>query len=193
MSSFDGATNYNSVHRQSIIVHKYRYPSYLMRVAPPRVYSSDDLRNMLVPKTYGVRKVSSVVMNQNHGHRHISVMTKTSSVEFKEIESTKQNVCGVETTSSNAIDVHRKDADVEVVRKIVDDLSLDQQDLNYETDYEKNTNEALFGENQCCISSTTSYDQISENSFAIPKIEVIDETKQNNNNHRNVNISMDNR
>lgn len=38
-----------------------------MKVAPPRVYSSVELRNMLVPKTYGIKRVvRSIVANHSH-------------------------------------------------------------------------------------------------------------------------------
>jgi hypothetical protein len=83
-------------------IYKYRYPSYLMGIAPPRVYSSVDVRNMLVPKTYELRKVSSVM---NHSHRFNVMSTK--SLEFKDVKSTKENVNEDKNTNS-ATDIYQK-------------------------------------------------------------------------------------
>lgn len=71
-----------------------------MRIAPPQVYSSVDVRNMLVPKTYELRKVSSVVMN--HSYR-LDIM----STKFKDVKSTEQNVNEVKT-KNGATDVYQK-------------------------------------------------------------------------------------
>lgn len=97
-----------------------RYPSYLMYVVPPRVYSSVDVRNMLVPKTYGLRKVSSVVMNHS---RRLDVMSSKSSVEFKDVNSTIQNVNEVNTRNSETDTNQKNDIKFERVTDITDNLT----------------------------------------------------------------------
>lgn len=96
---------FDNTHSKSNI-YKYRYPSYLMGIAPPREYLSVDVRNMLVPKTYELRKVSSVVMN--HSHR-LGVESTESSAEFKDVKSKKQNVNEVKTTNITT-DINQKNS-----------------------------------------------------------------------------------
>lgn len=174
MSSFYcvGINCNSSSHYQSTI-HKCRYPSYLMRVAPPRVYSSVDLRNMLVPKTYEVRKVNTTV-SHNHSHRNFDDVSTKSSLESKDsAESTKKNYNKI--MNNDDIQFYQKDAN-EVICKI-NELSLNQKDLDMDGYEIFNTKLTILDKKECIGG------QRSEKSFKISKVEVIDETQNNNNCH----------
>lgn len=184
MSSFDCAgIRCNSINHYQSTTRKWRYPSYLMRVAPPRVYSSVDLRNMLVPKTYEVRKVCSSFVNHNHSHHNFDDVVSTKSTEkFKDAKSAKKSDNEIKIIINNNDTIfHQKDAN-EVVC-VIDDLSIDQKDLD-KNDYEVvNTKMAngLIVENKCVGDQTSECEQKAEKSIRISKVEVIDETKKNYN------------
>lgn len=182
MSSFDGGIGYsNSSHRLQSIFRKCRYPSYLMRVVPPREYSSVDLRNMLVPKTYEIKKVRSVVMN--HSHHLDDVVSTTSSVEFKDGNSAKQNVNNEPGTAKKTTGVRRNDVN-EIVCKI-DDLSSSERKLD---ENDAKIIDGLFTEKKCVSRKITDCEQKSEKSFTTLKVEVVNEVRKKNNRHTDIPI-----
>lgn len=202
MSSFDQPSicSYNgpSAIRHRAIVHsnKYRCPSYLMRVAPPKVYSNEDLRNMLVPKTYEVRKVVNLTGagdgHQSRGHYKPSADKFTKSVVVKSVdyendddESTQQKynspIVGDDDDMA-AIDARPRDSkreEVEDVVREIDDLSIIITEANDKNGNKKPEKELR---NVFAELTTAEYDdRTSEISFEIPSIKVIDETTKNYN------------
>lgn len=185
MSSFDCASiRCNISSNCQSTTRKCRYPSYLMRVAPPRVYSSVDLRNMLVPKTYELRKVCSSFVNHNHSHRNFDdVVSTNTDGKFKDAESTKKTDDQIKIIVNNNDTIfHREDANEVVVCKI-DDSSLDQKNLDKNDHEIINTKlgNGLIDENKRVGDQISECEQKLEKSIRISKVEVIDETIKNYN------------
>lgn len=164
MSSFHG--NFSRWNFRSTTYNNYRYPSYLLKVAPPEVYSYDDIRNMLVPKTYETKKVSSIVTS----HSHIDVLSTKSLVEFKDAESTKRNF-NVEKTSNKTTDGHRRRNNASVSK--IDNVPLSRQDSagNQRVACKTNTNNG----------KTAYHERLSYKTLKIHKPIVVDETKKGKN------------
>ncbi|VVC45949.1 Hypothetical protein CINCED_3A005742 [Cinara cedri] len=161
MFSFDCWDNISSGSNHSLPTgyKKCQCPSYLKRVAPPREYSSIDLRNMISSKMYEVRNTRSGIINS--GHR-INVASKNPSEEsFKDVKSTKQNVNEVKNSTDEAIDVYENHSS-ETKRRF-DDLSLGRKKLGknyFWTNDEKSSEDESFR--------------------GVTKIEVINETIKKN-------------
>lgn len=196
MSSFDQplmCSSYDSaVRRRSIVHSKYpRCPSYLIRVAPPKVYSSDDMRNVLVPKTYEVRKmvVSPTVTNgrsrDRPGAGESTKPQEESAEEAEDAESTERKLIddAGDGRSTN-------DADDEIDEED-DDLSTTTS-IAKENGNEKRANSLNGEDNERLVFDSDGDDWKSKNSFGIPKINVIDETRLAKNHNSNVYGSTDN-
>lgn len=158
------SNNFSRGHLKSIAFNSYRYPSYLLKVVPPEVYSCDDIRNMLVPKTYGTRNASYVVSS----HSHFDVSSSKSSVELKDAGSTKRNSNGVKTPDRTT-DGHEKRNNGSECK--IGDLPLSRRRDsagNQRIAYNANMNneKAVYDE------------QVSYNALKTSKLFVIDETKK---------------
>lgn len=110
-----------------------------MKVAPPQSYSSDDIRHMLVPKTYGSRKFGSVVAS--HSHADVVVSTARSHADLSQDLTTtasdaKRNVVDDEAKTANAIVTggRRRDRDDKSVCETVDLSALSRRDFDGEND-----------------------------------------------------------
>lgn len=102
MHSFNGFNDH--LRRKSTKYNNYRYPSYLMNVAPPQAYSCVDIRNMLVPKTYGKRMTSSLVTS----HSSLDVSSVKSCAEFKDAGSTTRQDFNAVKKPNKATAGHQK-------------------------------------------------------------------------------------
>lgn len=145
---------------------KYRYPSYLMRVAPPPSYSSVDLKNMLVGKTHALKKAS-----------YTSVDYIRSNFLCAKYSESKSDVSKV-TLTSKATDVSRKHCVDELLRGI-HHMSLNEN-LD-ETESEKIT-ESNFscGKNKRVVEKNDSVRKMAKNSFKVSNVEIVDEVKRKN-------------
>lgn len=78
----------------STTIAKIRYPSYLMRVAPPVVYDDEDVLNMLVPHKFEIVKCKSE-HSCNHGY-NVPSLTQTCA-ELADADQTGNDFCESET------------------------------------------------------------------------------------------------
>lgn len=161
MTSFHG-NNFGRCHLKSTSYNDYRYPSYLLKVVPPEVYSCDDIRSMLVPKTYGTRNASNVVTN----HSHSDVSSAKSLAELKNAESTKRSLNEVKTPYKTT-NGHKKRNNASECK--AGDVPLSRLD---------SVGKQLIANNANTNNGKSNYDgQVSHGAIKIHKPFVIDETK----------------
>lgn len=175
-----------------------------MKVAPPPVYSSEDVRKMLEPKTYDMKKASPVVTNHS---RHFTVSADESARRGADqakplnASATDRNVILIDTSPppSAPFDTDGND-DLQLLRPSNDNggkrvgdqtstanmVSADRKcgkefacDIDFTLSRQTTTDSfpvgtKSFAEGTC---------NIPDISFAIPKVELIDETKHNANNY----------